>query len=221
MNRFKRHLTVANVLSCIALFVALGSGAALAATKLQPGQVKAVNIANQAVTNSKIKTQAVTSGKIKNLGVNAADLASGSVINSKLATKAVTNNKIGNGAVSSRNLGKKSVTTNAIAPESVNSAKIASQLWLQLVKNVTYVNGESATNNAIAKSAEAVCPAGRQAIGGGARVNGELQDIAVTGSNPTVVGSVRTGWTAFGRDVDPTTTTGNWSITAFAVCAEL
>ena len=44
MKAFKRHLTVANVLSCIALFVAL-SATAVAATKLSTGQVKAVNIA--------------------------------------------------------------------------------------------------------------------------------------------------------------------------------
>lgn len=220
MKILKRHLTVANVLSCTALFVAL-AGSAYAATKLGPGQVKAVNIANQAVSNPKIKTQAVTSGKIKNLGINAADLGKESVLNSKLAKKVVTNAKLGNGAVSSRNLANKSVTTNALAPESVNSAKVSSQLWVQLVKNVVYVNAESAINTALAKSAEAVCPPGRQAIGGGARVNGELQDVAVTGSNPTVVGTVRTGWTAFGRDIDPATTEKSWSVTAFAVCAEL
>jgi hypothetical protein len=230
VNKVKRHLSVANVLSFTALFVAL-AGSAYAATKLGPGQVKAVNIASQAVTNSKIKTQAVTSGKIKNSGINAADLAPGSVINSKLAKKAVTNAKLGNESVGASKLAKKAVGTNALAPESVtggklgpesvSAAKMSASLYLQLIKNVTYVNGESATNNAIAKFAEAVCPAGKQAIGGGARVNGELQDVAVTGSNPTSVGSVRTGWSAFGRDVDPTTTTGNWSVTAFAVCAEL
>ena len=76
MKILKRHLTVTNVLSLTALFVAL-AGTAYAAGKLGPGQVKAVNIAPQAVTNSKIKTQAVTSGKIKNSGINAADLAPG------------------------------------------------------------------------------------------------------------------------------------------------
>ena len=54
MNKFKRHLSVANVLSCIALFVAL-SATAVAATKLKTGQVKAVNIANEAVTAAKLK----------------------------------------------------------------------------------------------------------------------------------------------------------------------
>jgi hypothetical protein len=216
----KRHLTVANVLSCTALFVAL-AGTAYAAGKLGPGQVKSVNIANQAVSNPKIKTQAVTSGKIKNLGINAADLGKESVINSKLAKKVVTSAKLADKAVAARSLANKAVTTNALAPESVNSAKVSSQLWTQLVKNVVYINAESAINNATAKSAEAVCPVGRQAIGGGARVNGELQDVAVTGSNPTVVGTVRTGWTAFGRDIDPATTEKSWSVTAFAVCAEL
>jgi hypothetical protein len=73
VTNLKRHLSAANVLSCMALFIALG-GTAYAAVKLKPNQVKAVNIAKQAVTNTKLKTQAVTSGKIKNGGVVNADL---------------------------------------------------------------------------------------------------------------------------------------------------
>ncbi|MGV1048019.1 MAG: hypothetical protein ACOYD4_05780 [Solirubrobacterales bacterium] len=230
MNILKRHLSVANALSLTALFVAL-AGTAYAAGKLGPGQVKAVNIASQAVTNSKIKTQAVTSGKIKNSGINAADLAPGSVINSKIKNKAVTNAKLGAESVGTSKLAKKSVTANVLGPEavtagklgneSVSATKLSTSFYLQLIKNVTYVNGESASNTDVAKFAEAVCPVGKQAIGGGARVNGELADVAVTGSNPTSVGTIRTGWSAFGRDVDPATLTGNWSVTAFAVCAEL
>lgn len=219
MSKLKRHLSVANVLSCIALFVALG-GTAFAAVKLGPGQVKSVNIANQAVTNPKIKTQAVTSGKIKNGGVNALDIGAGQVTSQKIATGAVTGKKIGKKAVSPRTIAEEAVTAGKLANESVVASKLASSLYAQLVKNVTYVNGESLTDNAIAKSAEAVCPSGKQAIGGGARVNGELQDVAITGSNPTSVGATRTGWSAFARDVDGTPG-GNWSVEAFAVCAEL
>lgn len=219
MNTLKRHLTVANVLSITAVFIAL-SATAVAATKLSAGQVKSVNIATQAVTNPKIKTQAVTSGKIKNGGVNALDIGAGQVTNEKIATGAVTGKKLAKKAVSPRTIAEEAVTTDKIAKESIVAAKISASFYAQLVRNVTYINSESASNSEVAKSAEAVCPTGKQAIGGGARVNGNLQDVAVTGSNPSSSGSTRTGWQAFARDVDGTPG-GNWSVEAFAVCAEL
>lgn len=219
MKTLKRHLTVANVLSITAVFIAL-SATAVAATKLSAGQVKSVNIARQAVTNAKIKTQAVTSGKIKNGGVNALDIGAGQVTNEKLATGAVTGKKIAKKAVSPRTIAEEAITTGKLGNESVVASKLSGSLYAQLVKNVTYVNSESASNNEVAKSAEAVCPTGKQAIGGGARVNGSLQDVAITGSNPASSGSTRTGWQAFARDVN-NEPGGNWSVEAFAVCAEL
>ncbi|HEU4463205.1 MAG TPA: hypothetical protein VFR75_11490 [Solirubrobacterales bacterium] len=219
MKTLKRHLTVANVLSVTAVFIAL-SATAVAATKLSAGQVKAVNIAKQAVTNPKIKQQAVTSGKIKNGGVNALDIGAGQVTAEKIATGAVTGKKIAKKAVSPRTIAEEAITTGKLGNESIVASKLSASLYAQLVRNVTYITSESASNNEVAKSAEAVCPAGKQAIGGGARVNGSLQDVAVTGSNPASSGATRTGWQAFARDVD-NVPAGNWSIEAFAVCAEL
>jgi hypothetical protein len=219
VNTLKRHLTVANVLSITAVFIAL-SATAVAATKLSAGQVKTVNIARQAVTNAKIKTQAVTSGKIKNGGVNALDIGAGQVTAEKIATGAVTGKKIAKKAVSPRTIAEEAITSGKLGNESVVASKLSASLYAQLVRNVTYVNSESASNDSVEKSAEAVCPSGKQAIGGGARVNGSLQDVAITGSNPASSGSTRTGWQAFARDVD-NTPNGNWSVEAFAVCAEL
>jgi hypothetical protein len=229
VNILKRHLSVANVLSCIALFVAL-AGTAYAAGKIGPGQVKAVNIASQAVTNSKIKTQAVTSGKIKNSTINAADLGPGSVINSKLAKKAVTNPKLGTESVGTSKLAKKSVTANILGPEavtagklggeSVSAAKLSASFYLQLIKNVSYVNTVSVTNNEPNKTATAECPAGKQAIAGGVRLEGELKEVATTASYPFSTGALRTGWTGIAHEsgVGPY---GDWSIVTFAICAEL
>jgi hypothetical protein len=228
VNTLKRQLSVANVLSCIALFVALG-GAAYAAVKIPPNAIKAKNIAKQAVTNPKIKEQAVTSGKIKNGGVVAADLGAGAVINSKIANGAVTGGKLGTGAVTSNKLGKNSVTTNAIGleqvtagkigPESISAAKLSASLYSQLVRNVTYVSSETPLDSEDAKTTTALCPVNKQAIGGGVRVNGELNEVAVTGSNPYSLGSLRTGWSAYARE--STTIPENWSLTAFVICAEL
>jgi hypothetical protein len=219
VNNLKRHLTVANVLSCMALFIALG-GTAYAAVKLKPNQVKAVNLAKQAVTNAKIKTQAVTSGKIKDGGVNGRDIGAGQVTTEKIGTGAVTGKKIGKKAVSPRTIAEEAVTTDKIGKESIVAAKISASLYSQLVRNVAYFSSESASNNEVSKSAEALCPSGKQAIGGGARVNGNLQDVAITGSNPASTGTARTGWQAFARDVD-NVPGGNWSVEAFVVCAEL
>lgn len=230
MNKLKRHLSVANVLSCLALFVALG-GSAYAATKLSAGQVKAVNIASQAVTNPKIKTQAVTSGKIKNLGINAADLGTGSVINSKIANKAVTNAKLGNESVGTGKLAKKAVTEATIGPEAVtnakigkeaiSSAKLSSSLWFQLLKNVTYVTETSVNDSETEKSVTATCPAGKEVLGGGARINSaSTVNVVPSASYPLVTATnSRAGWIATGREfaAEP----ANWQIVAYAVCAEL
>lgn len=210
MNSLKRHLTVANVLSCIALFVAL-SATAVAATKLGTGQVKAVNIANEAVTNP----------KLKNLGVTSSKIANGTIVTGKLKGAAVTTGKLGKEAVTGAKIKKKAVGTAALAPESVTQAKLSASLYTPLVRNVSYVSVETATNEVEEKTTIANCPVGKQAIGGGARINGTLKEVAVTGTQPYFNGSVRSGWEAFARDVVPGGGAGPWSLTVFAVCAEL
>lgn len=210
MNSLKRHLTVANVLSCVALFVAL-SATAVAATKLGTGQVKAVNIANEAVTNPKLKKLGVTSSKIAN----------GTIVTGKLKGSAVTAGKLGKEAVTGPKIKKKAVGTAALAPESVTPAKLSSSLYVPLVKNVSYTSAETVTNEAEEKTTIANCPSGKQAIGGGLRVNGTLKEVAVTGSQPYFNGSARTGWEGFARDIVPGGAAGPWSLTVFAVCAEL
>lgn len=220
MTTLKRHLTAANVLSCMALFIALG-GTAYAAVKLKPNQVKAVNIAKQAVTNAKLKTQAVTSGKIKNGGVVNADLGAGAVSSSKIAKEAVTNGALAKKAVTEAKLGAESVGTGKIDNEAITSAKISSAVWKQLIKNITYVTETSANNSEEEKSVTASCPSGKEAIGGGARINSPASVKAVTGGSYPAVASnnARTGWIATGREFAEEA--GNWQIVAYAVCAEL
>lgn len=230
MSKLKRHLSVANVLSVIAVFIALG-GSAFAAMKLQAGQVKAVNIARQAVTNAKLKTQAVTSGKIKNGGVVNADLGAGAVSNSKLANGAVGSSKLGKEAVTSAALAKKAVTeaklgaesvgTGKIDNEAITSAKISSSVWKQLIKNVQYVTETSPNNSEDEKSITASCPNGKEAIAGGARVNAPAGvKVALNGDYPAVASNnARTGWIASGRETPEEA--GNWQIVAYAICAEL
>jgi hypothetical protein len=220
VTTLKRHLTVANVLSCMALFIALG-GTAYAAVKLKPNQVKAVNIARQAVTNAKLKTQAVTSGKIKNGGVVNADLGAGAVTSSKIAKEAVTNGALAKKAVTEAKLGAESVGTGKIDNEAITSAKISSSVWKQLVKNIQYVTETSANNSEDEKNVTASCPTGKEAIAGGARVNAPAGvKVAINGDYPAVAANnVRSGWIASGRETPEEA--GNWQIVAYAICTEL
>jgi hypothetical protein len=220
VTNLKRHLTAANVLSCMALFIALG-GTAYAAVKLKPNQVKAVNIAKQAVTNAKLKTQAVTSGKIKNGGVVNADLGAGAVTSSKIAKEAVTNGALAKKAVTEAKLGPESVGTGKIDNEAITSAKIATSVWNQLVKSVTYESSTSVNDSETEKNTTATCPQGKEAIGGGARINAPAGvEVAINGSYPAVASNnARTGWIASGRET--AAEAGNWQVVAYVVCASL
>lgn len=75
MRRIRRHLTFANVASAIALFVALGGGTAVAlngsntvqSDDIGPGaQVKAPDVADNAVSSPDVANESLTGADIKN-----------------------------------------------------------------------------------------------------------------------------------------------------------
>jgi hypothetical protein len=102
-------LTYANVVSTIALFIALTGASAFAASKLdprsvgepqlRPGAVTAEKIRTNAVTSPKIKAQAIKQGKIANGSITAAKMTGGSVSGSSLQANSVSNEKIAPEAV--------------------------------------------------------------------------------------------------------------------------
>ncbi|HET7484749.1 MAG TPA: hypothetical protein VFJ64_05165 [Solirubrobacterales bacterium] len=216
----KRHLNPATVIACIALFVALG-GAAVAAKTASKNSVKTASIANGAVTTAKIRNGAVTTGKLRNGGVTgekiapatigSSQLASGSVRSGQLGGQVVTEPKIKNGAVSEAKLG-----TGA-----VSSGKLAPTFLAQLLRNVTYVTETSPNDSEEEKSVTAKCPAGKETIGGGARINSPAKvAVAINASYPLVdSNNGRVGWIAGGRETSAEAET--WQVVAYAVCAEL
>lgn len=224
MNKFKRHLTVANVLSCIALFVAL-SATAVAATKLSAGQVKAVNIAKEAVTSAKLKKLAVSNAKLGKESVTEGKIKKLSISNPKLGTEAVTTGKIKKKAVTANILGPEAVTAGKLAGASVSAAKLSPSFYLQLLKNVTYVTETSINDSAPTKSVSALCPVGKEVLGGGVRINGGNLVPATNGVVPSESAPLvsaangRVGWTAGGREFGDEKE--NWQVVAYAVCAEL
>lgn len=243
MKNLKRHLNVANVLSAMALFVALG-GVTYAATAAK-NSVKTKSIAKGAVTTAKIKNLAVTSGKIGNgavisskIGasavggtqiadgsVRAVELGGGVVTNPKIQNGAVSEAKLANNAVTTAKINAEAVTTGKLGNESVTGAKLSPSILGQLVRNVNYVAVKSAKNSGSenANEATATCPTGKQAIAGGARIvsSTPTTKVAMTQSAPVFdSGGNATAWFAQARPfggADPV----DWELEVHAVCAEL
>jgi hypothetical protein len=76
MQSIRSHLSFANAISVIALFVALG-GASYAAVTLPKNSVTAKSIKKNAVGASEIKKNAVRSGEVKNGSLRAGDFGAG------------------------------------------------------------------------------------------------------------------------------------------------
>ena len=68
MKPIRKRLTYANVVSSLALFLALTGATAFAANQLAKNSVGSKQLKKNAVTTAKIKNEAVTAGKIKNGG---------------------------------------------------------------------------------------------------------------------------------------------------------
>jgi hypothetical protein len=241
LKHLSKHLTFANVISCIALFMALSGAAFAAKTTLGNKAVKTKNLANGSVTALKIRGGAVTNLKLANGAVTGAKLAPGAigstqiangairsaalgggvVTEGKLKNGAVTESKLFNSAVTNSKLGPNAVATGKIQDGAVTSTKLAPSFYAQLLKNVSYVSAASPSNaEAKPKSITAQCPAGKQVTGGGARVTGaEVTTVALIESTTFVdPATKRVGWTAAAAPISAEAK--NWAVEAVAICAE-
>jgi hypothetical protein len=66
----------------------------------------------------------------------------------------------------------------------------------------------------------ALCPSGKEAIGGGVRVTGANTKVVPTESAPEFnTSGARIGWSASVREIEAESE--SWTLLAYAVCAEL
>lgn len=89
MKQIRRHVTYANVMSSLAVFLILGGATAFAATKVGSNEIKA-----NSIKTGKIVKEAVTAGKIKKNAVTESRIADGAVTTNKIANDAVTGDKV-------------------------------------------------------------------------------------------------------------------------------
>jgi hypothetical protein len=110
MAALRTHLTYANLVATVALFLALATGGAYASSQLAPKSVGEKQLRPGAVTADKIRKNAVTAPKIAALAVKEGKIAAGAVSAAKLAGQAVTNEKLAANAVTNDKLADGSVT---------------------------------------------------------------------------------------------------------------
>ena len=98
MKKLRRHLTFANVVACLALFIALG-GASYAAVNLPKNSVGTKQLKNNAVVTKKIKKNAVNRAKIRKGAINTARLKGNAVTTAKIRAGAVNSSKVADGSI--------------------------------------------------------------------------------------------------------------------------
>jgi hypothetical protein len=172
MARVRSHLTFANVVSLMALFVALSGGA------------YALSIPKHSVGARQLKKGAVTSSKVRDHALLAKDFKAGQL---PAGARGPTGDRGSDGAPG--------------------------------VSGLEQVFKSSAVDNSTPKTATATCPAGKRAVGGGATHSNAAPGLVVIdqiqpSDEHTVPGVVTVG-------AYETGTTTSWSVTAFALCANV
>lgn len=135
MKQIRRHVTYANVMSSLAVFLILGGATAFAAVqKIGANEIKA-----NSIKTGKIVKEAVTAGKIKKNAVTESRIADGAVTTNKIADNAVTTAKIANDAVTGEKVKESSLGEVPSALNAVNAIAAASPATLASGKTATGV----------------------------------------------------------------------------------
>jgi len=168
LKQIRRHITYANVMSSLAIFMILGGATAFAAVqKIGANEIKA-----NSIKTGKIVKEAVTAGKIKTAAVTEGKIADGAVTTNKLADSAVTAPKIA----------KDAVTTEKILNDAVTGDK---------VKESTLGQVPSATNATNATNATTAANATNSAALGGIAASGYAQRmfarVSYTTATPSLI----------------------------------
>lgn len=127
MKRAGRRLTYANVISTLALCIAVGGATAVAASEIAPKSVGERQLRPGAVTADKLRKNSVTAPKIKALAIKQGKLSGGAVNSAKLAASAVTAEKLSSGAVTTEKIGNAAVTGDKVDEMSLGQVPSAAK----------------------------------------------------------------------------------------------
>jgi hypothetical protein len=192
MQWIRSHLSFANSISLIALFVALG-GTSLAAVTLTKNSVGTKQIKKDAVTASEVKRNAVGASEIRSNAIASGDIADNGVGGADLSDSSVGAGELSDNSVGSGEVTDGSLTENDLVP---------GLLDLNVTTQFTQSGADLA--NGAEVSIDAFCPEGQIGIGGGVRgdlTNSELTKVTAnrpaissTNTGAPVDGGTFTGW---------------------------
>jgi hypothetical protein len=123
MQWIRNHLSFANTISLIALFVALG-GTSLAAVTLTKNSVGAKQIKKNAVQASEIKRNAVGASEIRSNAVASGDVADNGIGGSDLADNSVGAGELGDNSVGAGELADNSVGSGEVTNDALTATDI-------------------------------------------------------------------------------------------------
>ena len=115
----KSRLTYSNVVSTLALFLALSGGVAFAASKIHTN-----DIFKRAVTSGKLALGAVRSNQIADGAVSAKQVADGAIGTKQIADGAISAGQIAGGAVGAKQIADGTVTAKQIANATIGANQI-------------------------------------------------------------------------------------------------
>jgi hypothetical protein len=189
----KRHLTYANVMATVALFVALG-GSSYAALRIGRNSIRAREIAPNAVHRSELANRSVGTGEIVNGTLLAEDF--------RISPRGVKGPKGDRGP------------TGPAGPRGVVGPQGTVNAVIRVGSMLNTAPGESGT-------VQADCQSGERAVGGGAAPLDPsfASDASIMSSvpSPTIAGSAPTSWLV---GVKNTAVSGGPNVTfeSYAVC---
>lgn len=99
MKQLRARLTYANVISTLALFIALGGATAFAATQLPKNSVGSPQIKKNAVKTGDIAPNAVRVGKLAPEAAKAGKIAKNAITTDRIRANAVTGSKVKDGSL--------------------------------------------------------------------------------------------------------------------------
>lgn len=153
MNRIRTHLTYANVVSTMCLFILLGGAAYAAKTVLPKHSVGTAQLKAGAVKTKQIKANAVKGAKVADGSLTGADVADGSLTGTDVADGSLGTADLADGAVDSAKVLDKSLTGNDVADDSLTGTQINESTLgtvptaekAALAENSNQLNGKGST----------------------------------------------------------------------------
>ena len=129
LARLLQHLTYANVVATIALFLALGTSGAYAVNEwtgknIKNGTITSVDVKNGTISAADVKNGTLSGADIKDGTIAGEEMAPGAVTREKVAAAAVGSQEVENGTITGDDIKDGTISRTEVAPGAVGSQEV-------------------------------------------------------------------------------------------------